>query len=96
VVALVGAELKPTLQLVDTPGVRLAAVHDKEDTVETTAPVIVPPLPVRVTLLPVAEAPPVPLTPMEVDVAVVGTVTLTVATTPLGMIVLLRPDARHV
>jgi hypothetical protein len=35
-VALVGAELKPTLQLVDTPGVRLAAVHDKEDTVGAT------------------------------------------------------------
>lgn len=96
-VAAVGAGLIETVQVVDAPEVRLAELHDRDVRLGTTAAlVIVPPVEVSAITLPDGEAPELPVTPMEAEAALAASVTLTTATTPLGMIALFMPDARHI
>jgi hypothetical protein len=88
------ASLSPTVQVEDAGQVRTLGLQLSWVKPMTRA-VIVPPV-ARIEIVPpVGELPRASVTPIEVPVVVVESVTVTTATTPLCMVLVLRPVSKH-
>jgi hypothetical protein len=85
-----------TVQLLTSPESSDVGEQDRLLRTVETAPVMVPPAAVMLTLEPSADTATGVLTPMVAPVLAEARVTLTVATTPLAILLLLMPETRQV
>jgi hypothetical protein len=93
---LVAAELRLTVQVVVPPEDREVGVHPREDMVKAGVTKMLPPVAETEIGYPATDAPRVPLTPMDIELAPWASTTVTTATLPSGIVFVLSPFVRQV
>ena len=92
---LVAVALRLTVQVVIPPGDREVGAHPTEVRVTGAVTEMLPPVAETATGYPATEAPKVPLTPMDIELALGASVTVTTATMPSGIVFVFIPLVRQ-
>lgn len=93
---LVAAALRLTVHVVVPPEDREVGAHPMEDRVKAGVTKMLPPIAETVIGYPATDAPRVPLTPMDIELALWASATVTTATLPSGIVFVLSPVVRQV
>ncbi len=93
---LVAAALRLTVQVVVPPEDREVGAHPMEDTVKAGVTEMLPPVAETLIEYPATEAPRVPLTPIDIELALWASAAVTTATLPSGIVFVLSPVVRQV
>ncbi len=92
----VAEALRLTVQVVVPPEDREVGAHPMEDRVKAGVTKMLPPVAETVIGYPATDAPRVPLTPMDIELALWASATVTTATLPSGIVFVLSPVVRQV
>jgi hypothetical protein len=92
---LVAAALRPTVHVVAPPEDREVGVHTREVKVTGAATAMLPPVAETGIGYPATDAPKAPLTPMDIELALGESVTVTTARLPSGIVFVLSPLVRQ-
>ena len=92
---LVAAALKLTVQVAEPPEDSELGAHPTDVRVTGAATLTLPPVAETVMAPPAGDAPRVPLTPIDTELALEASVAVTAATLPFGIVFVLSPLARH-
>jgi hypothetical protein len=93
---LVAAALRLAVQVLVPPDDRELGAHTTEVRVTAVEMRMFPPVADMGMTFPAREAPIVPLTPMDIEVAFGASATVTTATLPFGIVFVLSPVVKHV
>ena len=92
----VAEALRLTVHVVVPPEDREVGAHPMEDRVKAGVTKMLPPVAETVIGYPATDAPRVPLTPMDIELALWASATVTTATLPSGIVFVLSPVVRQV
>jgi hypothetical protein len=93
---LVAAALRLTVHVIAPPEDREVGAHPREDTIKAGVTNMLPPVAETAIGYPATDAPRVPLRPMDIELALGASATVTTATLPSGIVFVLSPLVRQV